>query len=90
MERAELFLLADRLDQDDQDNFSGFVFKHITTDAGEILIEGDDAGLKHFASQILRLLARDQFAGLHQDFDIGAPSDEGSCRMTIVRKGQGN
>tara|TARA_Y100000296_G_C5024282_1_gene181458 strand:- start:274 stop:549 length:276 start_codon:yes stop_codon:yes gene_type:complete len=88
--RDELLALAHRLDADDQDDTADPFLKHVTTDDGGILIEGNDAGLKHLVSQILGLLARDFFPGRHQDFDTGAPSDEGSCRMTIVRKGTGN
>ena len=90
MERSELLALANKLDADDSEEAADFLLKHFVSDRGEIHIEGDDNGLKHLASQILRLLARDQFDGIHQDFDIGVPSDEGSCRMTILRKEAGD
>ena len=80
MEREQLLQLAAKLDPGEN---TEFVFRHVVTEQGEILIEGDKRGLQMFASQILRLLSRDYFDGVHQDFDIHAPSDQGSVRMTI-------
>ena len=90
MEHAELLHLAEKLDPDEHGEGADFLLRHFVSARGEIHIEGDDNGLKHLVAQILRLLARDHFDGIHQDFDIGAPSDEGSCRMTILRREAGD
>ncbi|MDE1467536.1 Imm32 family immunity protein [Aurantiacibacter sp. D1-12] len=85
MSNEELLELADRLSPQDHPEGPNFLFQHTVTDAGDFLIRADQQGLKMLASQILRLSARDYVAGMHQDFEVFAPSDEGSDRMTIQR-----
>ena len=86
MNSDELISIAERLEAGAFEDNVHFCFRHIVHSDGMIAIEGDQGGLREFAGQILRLIAKPYVDGAHIHFDEAAFSDEGSQPMIVSRK----
>jgi len=86
MESEELLEMAERLEQGAFDGNPTFLFSHKVDADGHIIVEGDQGGLREFAAQILRLIARPYFSGVHHHFDDAGTSDEGSVPLIVSRR----
>ncbi|WP_370221232.1 hypothetical protein [Qipengyuania sp.] len=86
MDSDELISIAEKLEAGAFEDNVRFRFRHIVHSDGMIEIEGDQGGLREFAGQILRLIAKPYVDGAHIHFDEAASSDQGSQPMIVSRK----
>ena len=86
MDSAELISIAEKLEAGAFGDNVHFHFRHIVHSDGVIEIEGDQGGLREFAGQILRLIAKPYVEGAHIHFDDAAFSNQGSQPMIVLRK----